>query len=915
MRLVPVRPILSILAIFGTVLAVPVAEKRADLVGDLRARAAPETIVKLPTTRLIPMKTTIIVKEPSVVPATKLVISLPPLQNPDTAPPIPTTVSADLPQNANGGNPVGPVLSLTEGTSSSASPMSQITTAAKPPATTPSTNENPLAAAAIAGIIAACLVILMPLGWFCLHRCFKKPSTEPLESRPTSQTRGYASSDEIRLISPPSPLCSSSKSRLTFVPPVFGESVGNRSSMNASIVEFGATVESIYKEAVESQVGRTSAKQSELYRKERMNGKRRTSLSVSDVRKAVPDLSHIDTSKIANTIRNLNPFKDSLTTLPRYSRPTRSRSDQEDVTVRSPLYDSNIQRYQSTSPKPTTKTSGSSFNVKQSVQTLCDSRETLPEYTILSNSKNYGSTSSRPLPPPPLPSRNRNPSSNRNPLLDKIGTKLNFNDPRDLSARSLANISSRSCMVDVSEDEEANESGVRWKGKGLRVNSIHRDNHGAGREDIRSSADRLGNVTALFQRNGGVVETEAWIQRAQAASMSEMLFYIVVIMGSGLGFLLVLKLLEWLFFGSASKPTPPPTTPPTTPPVVPPGTPAPPGWPAGYPWPPPYCPAPNTGYMAPLPLWVVQIVQLFVTLVLVTIVATRAMKWWDKRFMGTRYDLNEDDLRKTNREVMKSTVSPQTTRGSSFFTPARRGTPTNSLTRRLSADYRSDSDVSERSPLVNSAALSSVRYTSSYRNDNLSRSFSEQTLNGSSTPQGRQPTRNYGSIDSILTRTSTAATGGKSDLENAKEYYAKIFSTNFPKKSTASSSRLIELDGDGDEELEEARTENDKPQRVSTTPFLDEQIGHVNEAIGGVIDRIMGRKDGLNRMRVQSDRLDGVTQMFRRNGEVAETEAWVQKVKATSFVELMYFMVVVLGSGQLLLTYLPERSIMKLTST
>ncbi|KAJ3063427.1 hypothetical protein HDU99_004842 [Rhizoclosmatium hyalinum] len=37
--------------------------------------------------------------------------------------------------------------------------------------------------------------------------------------------------------------------------------------------------------------------------------------------------------------------------------------------------------------------------------------------------------------------------------------------------------------------------------------------------------------------------------------------------------------------------------------------------------------------------------------------------------------------------------------------------------------------------------------------------------------------------------------------------------------------------------------------------------------------------------------------MFRRNGEVAETEAWVQRVKATSFMELLYFMVVVIGSG------------------
>ncbi|KAJ3013194.1 UNVERIFIED_CONTAM: hypothetical protein HDU68_000827 [Siphonaria sp. JEL0065] len=223
-------------------------------------------------------------------------------------------------------------------------------------------------------------------------------------------------------------------------------------------------------------------------------------------------------------------------------------------------------------------------------------------------------------------------------------------------------------------------------------------------------------------------------------------------------------------------------------------------------------------------------------------------------------------------------------KSSSCFTPTRRRTTTNSLTRRSSGDQRSDSDITEKSPLVNSAALSSVRYMSTFQNINVPR---------------QQPTCSYGSIDSTLTRTSTSTTVGRNDHDNAKEYYAKIFSANFPKKPTASSSRY-EFADDGDEEPEE----NDKPRRLSTTPILDEQIGHVNEAISGVMDRIMGKKDGLNRMRIQSDRLDGVTQIFRRNGEVAETEAWVQKVKATSFAELMYFMLVILGSGVGLLIFL-----------
>ncbi|KAJ3013195.1 UNVERIFIED_CONTAM: hypothetical protein HDU68_000828, partial [Siphonaria sp. JEL0065] len=63
-----------------------------------------------------------------------------------------------------------------------------------------------------------------------------------------------------------------------------------------------------------------------------------------------------------------------------------------------------------------------------------------------------------------------------------IETKLNFNDPRDLSTRSQMAPSSRSCMVKVAEDEDASDSGIRWKGKGRSVDSIHRDIHDAGME-------------------------------------------------------------------------------------------------------------------------------------------------------------------------------------------------------------------------------------------------------------------------------------------------------------------------------------------------------------------------------------------------------------------------------------------------
>ncbi|KAI9329488.1 hypothetical protein BDR26DRAFT_872489, partial [Obelidium mucronatum] len=251
-------------------------------------------------------------------------------------------------------------------------------------------------------------------------------------------------------------------------------------------------------------------------------------------------------------------------------------------------------------------------------------------------------------------------------------------------------------------------------------------------------------------------------------------------------------------------------------------------------------------------------------------------------------------------ENMKSYASVQTTRGNSFSQAPM--TPVVSKYKKIS----SDKDMTERSPLVNSAALNSTRYTAvSVPEPDLIRTSSEQTLNGDNTPT--RSNRNYGSIDSILTRSA------RQDHDSAKEYYANIFSTNFPKRRTNSSSRLIELDEGEEEETSDdiercprLRNQQDgpKPRQASSTPFIEEQIKSVNEAVSGVIDRIMGRRDRLVSMRTQTDRLDGVTQMFRRNGQVAETEAWVQRVKATSFAELLYFMVVVIGSGIALLIFL-----------
>ncbi|KAI9329489.1 ribosomal protein S11-domain-containing protein [Obelidium mucronatum] len=380
-----------------------------------------------------------------------------------------------------------------------------------------------------------------------------------------------------------------------------------------------------------------------------MDGRRnnKASRAVSEIRKAVPDISRIDTTVLASTLRSLNPFKENSTTLPRYSQISGSPSSEPDT--------------------PHCATERETLN--------------LPGYSVL----NYGSTSSTSrnslAPPPALPPRSRTPTQSitAESVLDRIETKLDFRDKRDhIKTQSQDAIApSRSFSVRVRDEEEGFDD-RSWKGKGRSVDSIHRDVNGASQEisgamdrvmkrggdlrDMRSSADRLGNVTSMFQRNGNVVETEAWIQRAQATTVSEMLFYGVIIMASaifdnfltipslfssktkGLGFLLVLKALEWIFWGDLSKPnTPlPPGTPPVTPPA--PGSPPPPGWPAGYPWPPPYCPAPTPGYLAPLPLWVFQLTQLFVVFVLVFVVTKRATKWWDKRFKGTRYDVSEEDV-------------------------------------------------------------------------------------------------------------------------------------------------------------------------------------------------------------------------------------------------------------------------------
>ncbi|KAJ3122550.1 hypothetical protein HK100_011960 [Physocladia obscura] len=170
--------------------------------------------------------------------------------------------------------------------------------------------------------------------------------------------------------------------------------------------------------------------------------------------------------------------------------------------------------------------------------------------------------------------------------------------------------------------------------------------------------DRLGDVSSMFRRNGEVVETEAWLQKMKAASLSELLFFMVVVIVSGLAFLLFLMLIERFLFNPGSVPPvvakPPIWSPPAAPPG---GTSPPPGWPPGYPYPPPFCvpppsaPAPAPALPAPtlpttgstaIPLWVIQWMEFFVASCVLVYVWKRVTKRPKRPTRSREYNEGED---------------------------------------------------------------------------------------------------------------------------------------------------------------------------------------------------------------------------------------------------------------------------------
>ncbi|ORY53546.1 hypothetical protein BCR33DRAFT_2539 [Rhizoclosmatium globosum] len=229
--------------------------------------------------------------------------------------------------------------------------------------------------------------------------------------------------------------------------------------------------------------------------------------------------------------------------------------------------------------------------------------------------------------------------------VSRSASGLNFNDPRYLITRSQPSLATNHCLVEINEEEE--EGGFKTaKGKQIGRDIEETSNaltdaigkvlhRGENLQHLRSTTNRLGNVTGMFNRHGRAAETQAWIERVKTTAISEILFYGVLALASAMGVILLFVFLEWILWGSDASPTP---GTPGTPPVVPPPAPAP--APAPAPGAPGTCPG---TYFTALPVWLVQLIELFTFYMLASTMLKRGLAWWDKNYGGTSFDRNRED--------------------------------------------------------------------------------------------------------------------------------------------------------------------------------------------------------------------------------------------------------------------------------
>ncbi|KAJ3224359.1 hypothetical protein HDU78_011012, partial [Chytriomyces hyalinus] len=167
--------------------------------------------------------------------------------------------------------------------------------------------------------------------------------------------------------------------------------------------------------------------------------------------------------------------------------------------------------------------------------------------------------------------------------------------------------------------------------------------------------------------------------------------------------------------------------------------------------------------------------------------------------------------------------------------------------------------------------------------------------------------RAYGATsDSRWNDSSPSSSSIASQPKSYKDFLKKTPSTPAPRvlspnNSTRSKSYLVEVESD--DASENAQSDNRKRRDPKINEIKD-SINSVHGMVSGVMDKIMNRGENMGKLRDSADRLENVSHVFRRNGQVAETEAWVQKVKAASLAELIFFMVVIVGSGLAFLLFL-----------
>ncbi|KAI8611910.1 hypothetical protein BC830DRAFT_1083730 [Chytriomyces sp. MP71] len=221
----------------------------------------------------------------------------------------------------------------------------------------------------------------------------------------------------------------------------------------------------------------------------------------------------------------------------------------------------------------------------------------------------------------------------------------------------------------------------------------------------------------------------------------------------------------------------------------------------------------------------------------------------------------------------------------------------------------------QQSPLYNSAALSSTKFNA-VGQPKYAGGGSSATVSSSSNSTKisavftKTPYRGYGALDSpslvVPTSHLTAPTPSSRSI---------ILS---PHSQRTTKSFLVEIPDDEDGEDERVQRKpppfttlsskaEGKRKKGSESANLEELKGSIQSVHGvfaNVMDKVMNRGGNLKEMSKSAHKLEDVGKIFRRNGQVAETEAWVQKVKTAGFAELLFFIAVIVTSGLAFLLFL-----------